>query len=162
MSGIANCLITLDDIDIAEQIFGPDVASLKGKTTRQKPAPVVADQVSMPQELAAKHKNIVLGAGAPFVNKVPFLVAISKNTKQLTVHFLQWRKIKSHHRTLDKVCGMHNNAGFQIGCTECNLEFEAAMDPIKRAMQIHVNYCVSVHEHVPEIEHSNHVLKEHC
>jgi len=34
MNGIANCPITLDDVDIAEKICGPDVASLKGKTTR--------------------------------------------------------------------------------------------------------------------------------
>ena len=161
MSGIANCPITLDDVDIAEQIFGPDVASLKGKTTRQKPAPVVADQVSMPQELVAKHENVVLCMDALFVNKMPFLVAISKNIKCRTAHFLQSRTIKSHHRTLDEVCGMHNDASFQIGCIECDLEFEPAMDPIKRAMQIHVN-CVSAHEHVPKIERSNHVLKEHC
>jgi len=161
MSGIANCPITLDDIDITEQIFGPDVASLKGKTTRQKPAPVVADQASMPQELVAKHENVVLCMDALFVNKMPFLVAISKNIKCHTAHFLQSLTIKSHHRTLDKVCGTCNDAGFQIGCIECNLEFEPTMDPIKRAMQIHVN-CVSMHEHVPKIEHSNRVLKEHC
>jgi hypothetical protein len=60
MNGIANCPITLDDVDIAEEIYGPDVASLKGKTTRQKPAPVVSDQVTIPKELRQKHQNVVL------------------------------------------------------------------------------------------------------
>ena len=33
MNAIANCLITHDDVDITEEIYGPDVAILKGKMT---------------------------------------------------------------------------------------------------------------------------------
>jgi len=76
MNGIANCPITLDDVDIAEKIHGPDVASLKGKTTRQKPAPVVGNQVGIPPELMEKHENVVLCLGALFVNKMPFLTQL--------------------------------------------------------------------------------------
>jgi len=81
MSGIANCLITLDDIDATEKIHGPNVASLKGKTTRQKPAPVVSDCVSIPQELAEKHQNVTLCLDLTFANKKPFLAVISKKIK---------------------------------------------------------------------------------
>jgi len=81
MSGIANCLITLDDIDATEKIHGPNVASLKGKTTRQKPAPVVSDCVSIPQELAEKHQNVTLCLDVTFANKKPFLAVISKKIK---------------------------------------------------------------------------------
>jgi hypothetical protein len=38
---IKNIPITVDDINIAEKVFGPDIGALKGKTTRQKPALVV-------------------------------------------------------------------------------------------------------------------------
>ena len=34
---IANCPITVRDVDNANRIFGPDLANLRGKTTRTKP-----------------------------------------------------------------------------------------------------------------------------
>ena len=161
MNSIANCPITLDDVDIAEQIYGPDVASLKGKTTRRKPAPVVHDQVTIPKELVEKHKNVILCLDALFVNKIPFLTTISKNIKYRTAHFLKSRTIKSYHKAIDEVCGRYNDAEFQIARIECDREFKPIMDPIKRTMNIQMNYA-SANEHVPEIERSNRVLKERC
>ena len=60
---IRNLSINMDDIKIAENIFGPDVGALKGKTTRQKPAPVVSDYIEIPNELIINTSkyNIMLG-----------------------------------------------------------------------------------------------------
>ena len=43
-----NCKVTLDDVRIMEGLFGPDAASLKGKTTRTTPTPVVDDRIDLP------------------------------------------------------------------------------------------------------------------
>ena len=40
--------VTLKDVKIAEAVYGKDVASLKGKTTRSKPKPVVNNYVEIP------------------------------------------------------------------------------------------------------------------
>ena len=40
---IQNSPVTVEDIEIAEKIFGPDVSTLKVKTTRQRPKVVVND-----------------------------------------------------------------------------------------------------------------------
>ena len=39
MNAIKNCPITLEDIDVAEFIYGKDIGAIKGKTVRQKPHP---------------------------------------------------------------------------------------------------------------------------
>ena len=40
---IQNYTVTFEDIEIAEKIFGADVSTLKGITTRQRPKVVVGD-----------------------------------------------------------------------------------------------------------------------
>ena len=48
---IKNCPVTVEDVNIAERIFGPDVAAIKGRATRPKPPIVHEEQVEIPQEL---------------------------------------------------------------------------------------------------------------
>jgi hypothetical protein len=45
MNTIKNNPVTTGDVDIAEKIFGPDVATLKGKTTCPAPVPVIEDRI---------------------------------------------------------------------------------------------------------------------
>ncbi|KAG7342126.1 hypothetical protein IV203_007218 [Nitzschia inconspicua] len=44
MNSIKDCPVTVDDVNLAERIYGPDVATIKGKATRSRPTPVVNDQ----------------------------------------------------------------------------------------------------------------------
>jgi hypothetical protein len=48
---IANFPVTVRDIQNAHQIFGPDIANLRGKMTRTKPEHVRADYVKSPKTL---------------------------------------------------------------------------------------------------------------
>ena len=54
MNIITNNPVTTKDIKIAQQIFGQDIGSLKGKTTRTKPVPVVNNYIEIPEELIMK------------------------------------------------------------------------------------------------------------
>ena len=78
---IKNCPVTAADVDIAEKIYGPVISNLKGKTTRQTPKPVVANEVMIPSELLMKHRQIELCMDTMFVNKQPFLTSIDNSVR---------------------------------------------------------------------------------
>jgi hypothetical protein len=52
---IKNCPVTANDVNIAEKIFGGDIGTLKGKSTRNRPTPVKDDLVEIPPELLERH-----------------------------------------------------------------------------------------------------------
>jgi hypothetical protein len=73
---IKNVPITIDDINIAEKVFGPDIGALKGKTMHQKPAPVVSDYVEIPKELVYNHQTVILCMDGMKINGVSYLTTI--------------------------------------------------------------------------------------
>ena len=50
-----NCPVTAENVDNTEKIFGPDIGTRKGKTTRKKPMPVKKDKIKVPKELIKKN-----------------------------------------------------------------------------------------------------------
>ena len=60
INGLKNCPVTIEDINIAKNIFGKDVSTLKGKTTRRKPNIVVNDYVEVPEALKKAQRDIHL------------------------------------------------------------------------------------------------------
>ena len=57
---IANCPITSKDVSNARTIFGPDLASIREKTVRRAPEPVVTEYVAVPRTLIEANKVITL------------------------------------------------------------------------------------------------------
>ena len=78
MNMINNNPVTTDDIKIAEKIFGPDVGTLKGKTTCRKPLPVVNDYIEIPKELIQAQRKVTLCMDGMKVNGQSFLTTISR------------------------------------------------------------------------------------
>ena len=69
------------DVLITNELFGPDVGSLKGKTTQRAP-PIVDLAMSVNLTTILKHYGeITLCVDLMYVNKVPLLVTLSWNIK---------------------------------------------------------------------------------
>jgi hypothetical protein len=78
MNAIKNSPVTTEDVDIAEKIFGPDVATLKGKTTCRAPVPVIEDRIEIPRELITAQYSVTLCLDGMKVNDISFLTKIYK------------------------------------------------------------------------------------
>jgi hypothetical protein len=52
--------VIVHDINVVLKIWGNNIASLKGKTTRRKTIPVARDYVKVPMELMKLHKEVFL------------------------------------------------------------------------------------------------------
>jgi hypothetical protein len=158
-NSIKNVPITVKDIDLAEQIFGPDLGTLKGKTTRRKPLPMVTDQVALPPELYDAQQDVDLCVDVMFVNELPYFTSISRRIMYRTAQFMQSRTVDSLQSSIDTVFRVYNSGGFTISDIYCDNEFKPLFDEVKDELSIDMHYS-EPDEHVPEAERNNRTLKE--
>ncbi len=111
---IPNCPIVRANISNARNIFGPDLASIHGKTVRQTPAPVVADYVAIPWQLVDANKAVTLVADVFFVDGIAFLITVSRRIKFVTTEHLPVRMATSLSKHLQQVLLVYRRAGFRV------------------------------------------------
>ncbi len=85
---VNNCLVTLESIQVVENVFGPDIASLQGKMVQCKPDPVNPTFVDLPPEVLSCNLDVIVVADLMFVNGLPFLVLIFCNITLITKSYM--------------------------------------------------------------------------
>ena len=105
-----NCPITEADIKNAEAIYGPSIATRKGKRKRPTPPTVVDDWIEIPQELYAQI-DLDLCMDFAFVNNATFLTSIDKQVKFRNAEDVPTRTKSSIYDGIDKVLRVYNHAG---------------------------------------------------
>ena len=61
MNAIKYCPVTINNIKIAEQIFGKDISTIKGKSVCKTPRAIVNDTIEILKELVietSQHRNL--------------------------------------------------------------------------------------------------------
>jgi hypothetical protein len=97
MNATKNCPVTTEDVNNAKKIFGADMSSLRGKSTRRKSTPVRDDVIEIPEELILQNRKIDLCIDIMYVNICGFMTTIdhrSNDTIQKRVTNLEpqtWR-----------------------------------------------------------------------
>jgi len=156
-NAIRNCPVTIEDVDIAQRIFGKDIASLKGKTTRAKPTPVRSDIIAIPKELVARQRRVELCIDTLY--QMPFLSTISRNLMYRTIQWVPTQTVKDYRSALEQVFRIYNVAGFKVVTIHCDREYKALLPSLQDKYQIKMNHA-SAQEHIPEAERNNRTLKE--
>lgn len=150
----------VQDVINARLIFGPDVGSLKGKTVREKEPHVDITITPIPTELMERHRHVVVCFDIMYVNRVVFLVSISRALKFCTAEALKNRRIDTILTGMQRIKTVYTRRGFVMDRALGDNEF-ISLDTGLAAMGIMLN-TVSRDEHVPEIERHIRTLKERC
>ena len=96
-----------------EHIFGPDVGSLKGKTTRRWPIGVgLYDHTPIPSGIVEQYHNVIIAVDVLYVNKLPFIATISRYIRFGTVEFLRNQKSTMLTEHIKQVNQLYRQRGF--------------------------------------------------
>jgi len=112
---IPNCPITKGDILCAEGIFGKDIRSLHGKTTRRKMHHVVTTIADQPTGMLGSHGIVTMEANIMYINEVPFIVTTSAELNE---------KAATIATSLKQVIQMYQRRGFEVQHILCDGKFE--------------------------------------
>jgi hypothetical protein len=132
---------------------------LKGKVTRNKPAPVTSDYIAIPKELIANHQHITVRMDGIRINGIPFLTTISKNIKYWTAEWIPNQTPEAYRSVLENGFRIYNKAGFRVKTIYCNNEFQPLTKEMADKFEINMNYA-NPQEHVPDAKRNNRVIKE--
>ena len=158
-NALANCPVTVEDIKIAEDIYGPSVFAIKGKSVRVPPHRSVSNTIEIPRELIAQHRGVQLCADIVFIEELPFLITLSKNIRFGTITYVHdLEATKTLWNELKKVWVIYAKAGFRIKQFSADQQFECLSDEI--ALTGCEPNILAAKSHQPDIERFNRTFKE--
>jgi hypothetical protein len=148
---IKDCPVTVQCIDVALNIWGKNIAALKGKTTQRKTIPVARDNVKVPLDLMKPHKEVFLTTDILFVNKNLFFLTLSRNIKFTAVNHLADRTMPQIFKAFKDITVVHADGEFA--------PLKTLIESIPGGPVVNL---ASANKHVPEIECCIQVVKERC
>jgi hypothetical protein len=145
---ITNCPITVLDLENANRIFSPDLASLREKTIRTKPYHVCIEYIQIPWDFVELHKYVTLVADLMFVIGLPFLVTSLQGISLVTIEYLKSRTAKRLIHALERVIHIYGTAGFIVQTALMDMEFKKLKNEIPNI----ILNTTAAREHVGEIK----------
>ena len=106
--------MTVEDVDVALKIWGKNIAALKGKSTRSKQNTVARDYLKIPMDLLKLHKEVFLTLDIFFVNKIPFLLTLSRKICFTAVNHLANRTVPQIFAAFKEIYQYYIHCGFHI------------------------------------------------
>ena len=121
---LPDCPVTKADIMAAEEIFGPEVGGLKGKSMQRNPHAVKQVVEPLEPSIMKHYRHVMLGADVMYINGITFLVTVSRHIKFGTVKPLVSRKQMHLFAGIRSVAQIYQRAGFKVTAALMDGEFE--------------------------------------
>ena len=154
---IRNCPVTPDDARRALAIYGPDVATLKGKTVKKQNRGIPNYQaIAVPAPLIQQYNKIRLFIDIFWVNGRPFFHTISEWIKYRTVNAIDDRSQRTLRTEIQSILNLYEARGFDVTRIEGDREFACVTNAF---LPIDVNIA-DADDHVAEAERSIRTIKE--
>ena len=154
--------MTVEDVNVTLNIWGKSIVALKGKTTRRKPNTVARDSVKIPKDLLKLHKKVFLTVDILFVNKIPFILTLSRKICFTVMNHLVNRMVPQIFVAFKEIYQYYMHCGFRITSVHSDREFaplQALVASLPGGPMINLE---SANKYVPEIERKIRVVKEIC
>jgi hypothetical protein len=148
--------VTRQDISAADHILGKKISALKGKTAYRQGTPISRRTNGVPHGIQLCFQRAMLAIDIMFVNKIPFLVTISKGLRFGMSEVLKNRHVHTIAKVIENVLWLYRHRGFRV--TECKADME--FEPVQNSfLGTTFNLCAQ-DEHVPEIERYIRTVKD--
>jgi hypothetical protein len=142
---LQNCPVQRADIVAAEDIFGTNIGSLKGKTVTRQGDHVRGRIAGVPPDIKSRYQQVTLCVDIMNVNKLPFLVTTSRNIHFGTVEYLTNRQASTVSSALQCAIDIYSRRGFTVA----SIHADGAFQPLEaRHPTIQFNFCAE-NEHIP-------------
>ena len=155
---IPNSPFTSHDVRRAEQIYGPDLGNLKGKTTRRNPPRVDHIIQQCPPTIIAQYGNVMISADIMHENGIPIFVTRSRHIHFGTVDVLPSLQADDIGKALRCVVNIYARGGFQVTTAMMDRAF-AGLHDVCNQLQVTLN-TTSRDEHVGDVERYIWTIKE--
>jgi len=146
-----NCPITEEAINHAEEIYGPDGSTLKGKSTRPTTKKAVDDWIAVPE--------LELCIDMMYVNNAAFLNGIDKTIRFRNCVPVQGRSAETLREAVDVMLRKYNNAGFEVSKLHADREFVPLTNEMLDEMNVELVPTIAG-QHEPHVERANRTVKE--
>ena len=142
----------------AEDIFGPEVGILKGKTTCRNLHTIRQVVEPLEPSIMKQYCHVTLGVDMMFINGIAFLVTVSRHIKFGTIEAIISRKRAHLLAAIKSVAQVYQHAGFKVTMALMDGEFEMLRGDLAD-INITLN-TTARDEHVGDVERYIRTIKE--
>jgi len=154
---IVNCTVTVDNVNRAEAIYGPQKPLLQGKMVRERPEHHAnIPRIQIPAPILEHHPTDEINMDFMFINGTPYLHTKSSVIKFLSVQNCNGRGRKDMTQGIDKVTARFTQRAFDIAAYNGDNEFKKLREHVSPTP---LNI-VARNEHVGIIKRSVRTVKE--